>query len=425
MKLQSVTKVSELVAAANDRTVAVIELNCDLDLVPTLTLSPGQTIRSRRGEGFTLRFVQGVDGMQVTTDNRISSIRLEASPDRRVLWNDEVVPSLGTLTIDDVSVKGRVQLLARNQVRAGHVEVRNLDIIAADTTEVPERPHAYGVSVLQGAFTLWNMQPEESVVLTANLIGLKAGRVGAPVHGGGIFVSGAGNKGGRLLIQQLQTGAIFTDGRLAPGTPDVISGGVFTVYGAVVDLVRNLGPVTTYGPNDMALDNWGSVERWITAEQVTTYGPSGIGFVNFGKLGLLRVEAPIETFGAGARAFNVYTGTVQSAHFDRILTHGDGAVGVQIAQPVGELVVSRGIETFGATGPSLVKGVVQDLSAIALSIKPGGSVGQLRIHGGLRTHGKGTLPFEQFGSIGSLEVTGGFSMQSVLEERESPNSQIA
>jgi hypothetical protein len=51
--------------------------------------------------------------------------------------------------------------------------------------------------------------------------------------------------------------------QIAPGTPDVITGGVFVVYGAVVDLVRNRGPVVTYGVNDMVLDNWGVVDHWI------------------------------------------------------------------------------------------------------------------------------------------------------------------
>ncbi|MGH2347579.1 MAG: hypothetical protein ACRDG4_20315 [Chloroflexota bacterium] len=36
-------------------------------------------------------------------------------------------------------------------------------------------------------------------------------------------------------------------------------------------------------------------------EKITTYGPSGIGFVNFGIMSELRVNAPIETFGQGAR----------------------------------------------------------------------------------------------------------------------------
>ena len=81
----------------------------------------------------------------------------------------------------------------------------------------------------------------------------------------------------------------------------------------------------TYGQNDMVLDNWGTVERWIADAPITSHGPSGIGFVNFGVVKELRVNAPIETFGQGARGFNVYTGTVQLAEFERIVTHADGA----------------------------------------------------------------------------------------------------
>jgi hypothetical protein len=120
------------------------------------------------------------------------------------------------------------------------------------------------------------------------------------------------------------------------------------------------------------------------------------------------VSAPIETFGQGARGFNVYSGTVHSATFDRVVTHADGAVGIQISQPVGQITVRRGIETFGGIGESLVKGTVVNLSAIALSVKPGGSVRKVVIDGGLTTHGQGVDALELHGSIESLRVTGGF-----------------
>jgi hypothetical protein len=32
---------------------------------------------------------------------------------------------------------------------------------------------------------------------------------------------------------------------------------VFVISGAVAEQVVNAGPVATYGPNDMVLDNWG------------------------------------------------------------------------------------------------------------------------------------------------------------------------
>jgi hypothetical protein len=106
----------------------------------------------------------------------------------------------------------------------------------------------------------------------------------------------------------------------------------------------------------MVLDNWGTVDRWIAEAKVTSHGPSGIGFVNFGAINQLDVQAPIETFGQGARGFNVYAGTVGSAEFDRIVTHANGAVGLQISQPIGMILVKRGVETFGSAGDSLGEG---------------------------------------------------------------------
>lgn len=262
---------------------------------------------------------------------------------------------------------------------------------------------------MPGVFTLWNQQIDPTITLTADLTGLAAGRAGAPVRGSGIFISGGGDAGGRLVARRLETDAVYSDGGIAPGTPDRISGGVFVVSGAYVNRVHNHGPVTTYGPNDMVLDNWGTVDCWTADDKVTSYGPSGIGFVNFGTVGLLQVNAVIETFGQGSRGFNVYSGTVKTADFQRVVTHADGAVGIQISRPVGQINVRRGIETYGGTGDSLVKGVVVRLSAVALSIKPGGSARKIVIAGGLITHGDGVNPLELHGTIDSLQVTEGFA----------------
>ena len=89
-----------------------------------------------------------------------------------------------------------MQILARDKVRSGHVEVAGLDIVSADARAQTDRPQGFGVYVLQGAFTLWNIQADATVVISARLVGLSAGRSAAPVLGSGIFVSGAGFEGG-------------------------------------------------------------------------------------------------------------------------------------------------------------------------------------------------------------------------------------
>jgi hypothetical protein len=173
--------------------------------------------------------VPGSDGVRLSADNRVHSLHLEASPEKRAIFNDTTVATLGRITLHGVTVSGCVQLLARDTVRSGHVDVDGLDIKAADARAQAERPHGYGVSVMQGAFTLWNQQPDNAVAISADLVGISAGRSGAPVRGSGVFVGGSGGTGGRLNLRRLETGAVYSDGGIAPGTPDLISGGVFIV----------------------------------------------------------------------------------------------------------------------------------------------------------------------------------------------------
>ncbi|MGF6446146.1 hypothetical protein [Paraburkholderia youngii] len=405
---RTVSTRAELQTAVDDDQVLHIVVSAQIDGVAALRLRPGLALTGIDAHA-ALRFAPGSDGLQLSADNRVEGLRVATDPDRRAIFNDTRVDGFGRLVLRHLSVAGVVQLLARDSVAGGHVEAHDIDIWAADARGYEERPKGYGVEVVPGVFTLWNQREDRGVVITADLTGLSAGRAGAPVRGSGIFVGGAGETGGRVVANRLETGAVHSDGGIAPGTPDRITGGVFVVSGAFVASVRNHGPVTTYGSNDMVLDNWGTVDRWIVDGKVTSHGPSGIGFVNFGSLERLEVNALIETFGQGSRGFNVYTGTVLSAQFERVVTHADGAVGIQISQPVGEITVRRGIETWGGTGDSLVKGVVVRLAATALSIKPGGSARKIAIAGGLITHGEGVNPLELHGAIDALEVSGGLT----------------
>ena len=402
----AVTTAEELIAATRNKKVTEITISADLAGLSPLRLMPGQTLRSASDRHAVLSFRPEEDGLQVTTDNSVFGLDVRVTRTHRAIWNDRTVHDMGTIVIRSVRTIGSVQIIATDKVRSGRIEVDGLDIRSADTRGERERPHEYGVSVLQGAFTLWNLQSDEKVAVSADLVNLSTGRFGVPVLGTGIFVAGAGERGGRLNVDRLETNAVYIDGQITPGTADQIAAGVFVAYGAHVESVRNLGPTVTYGANDMALDNWGSVDRWVSKGKVATYGQSGIGFVNFGSIRDLCLLEPIETFGQGARGFNVYDGTIGKAEFDRIVTHGDGAVGVQINRPIGTLVVRRGIETFGGTGPSLVKVVVQNLPATALSVKSGGSVHSISVDGNIETHGHGILPMEILGSIRSLHVRG-------------------
>jgi hypothetical protein len=367
-----------------------IEVDGSLAGVPMITLRPGVTLR-----GGTLRF--GAKGIRLTANNTLEDVTVLVPDWEVAIGNDTGAGDLGRLVLRGVRTRGQVLLLADGAVREGHVEVDGLTVASADLRGRPERPHGFGVDAMQGAFTLWNRQTDPAVRITASLKGLSAGTAGSPVRGSGVFVAG------HVDADMLRTGPVFTDGGIEPGTPDLISGGVFVVSGARVAAVINDGPVTTGGANDMVLDNWGDVGSWTARAPVTSHGPSGIGFVNFGALDRLDVQAPVTTYGAGARGFNVYDGSLASARFHSITTHADGAVGIQVSRELPVLDVTEGVTTFGGRGTSLVRGQQVALSAIAVSIQPGGRIGRLSA-GSLTTHGDDVVTLDVAGDLGTLTV---------------------
>ncbi len=381
-----------------------IEVSGTLKGMPSVTLPPGVALRG--GE-----FVFGAKGLRLTRDNSVENITVRTPAHELAIYNDPSVEDLGTLRLKNVTSYGQVYLSAEGSIRAGRIEADGVHVAEADTRGRADRPTGFGVEAMQGAFTLWNRQPETAVVLTARLENISAGSAQKPVRGSGVFVGGHGDAagkadGGAVAVEVLSTGDVFSDGGIAPGTPDLISGGVFIISGANAADVVNLGTTTTFGQNDMVLDNWGAVENWTAKAKVTSHGPSGIGFVNFGDIGVLTVEAPIETTGLGARGFNVYDGTLREAVFDSITTHGDGSVGVQVSRDLPKLTIKGSLTTSGGTGESLVKGVLMPLAAIALSVKPGGHIGSVDIGMDISTDGDGLATVDLEGPVGRLDVGG-------------------
>ncbi len=374
---------------------------------PMITLKPGVKL-----SGGSLTF--GARGLQLTSDNVVSDMAI-LCPDHEVaIGNALSGSSLGTITLRNVETTGQVLLLADESVHDGSVLVDGLFIRSADMRGRAERPHGFGVDALQGAFTLWNRQSDPTSEISAELRNITVGTSEKPVRGSGVFVGGYGDNqgkpvGGRVVVSELTTGDITVHGGIPDATPDLISGGLFMQAGAVVDLVRNTGHVTTLGPNDMVLDNWGEVHEWIAEGQITSRGPSGIGFVNFGVLGTLEVSGGIETWGQGARGFNLYDGTLQQASFNSITTHGDGAVGIQITKAMGTLTVTGDIRTTGGEGTSLVRGQQVLLKAIAFSLKPGGSIHSLQVRGEFVSIGDDVVTAEIQGPIASISITGGIT----------------
>jgi hypothetical protein len=124
-----------------------IEVQGEVTGMPMVTLAPSVTLR-----GGTLRF--GAKGIRLTRDNTLEGVTVITEPDEVAILNDTTAADLGTLTLRNVQTTGQVLLVAADRVRAGHVQVENLRITAADVRGRVDRPHGFGVEALQGGFTL-------------------------------------------------------------------------------------------------------------------------------------------------------------------------------------------------------------------------------------------------------------------------------
>jgi len=396
----------ELMTALNEATPATLDLQTSILCPYSITLPPGFSLSGADKDTSILSFSNS-DGIGITANNEISNLTIQTNPNNRAIYLLSNQADLGTLTLKNLTVTGQVQILTRAGTNKANLIAENVDIVACDARRYSEQPQKYGVNVYQGAFTVYNYNSDTNSVINATLNNISLGRKGAPVIGSGLFVCGFGDEGGWVVADNITTGDIYSNGMLPYGQPDMITAGIFIVNGTKVKNITHKGTVTTYGVNDMVLDTWGQVEKWTAEKPITSYGPSGIGFVNFGTVNEFEAKDKIETFGLGARGFNQYDGTVNTATFHSLVTHGNGSIGMQISKPVGSIIIKNGIVTNGSKGQTLVKGVIMELPADGVSVKPGGEIRQLTISGGITTHGDEVHTFNvEGGIVHQMEITG-------------------
>lgn len=388
----------------------------------SILLSEGVNLTGKPQENGELPLLsfQHSDGIGVSANNSIKNLNIDTPENHKAIFNTIVQQDLGTFIFENLSVKGQVSIITRVGVEKTNIIINGLDIHAADARHYLEQPQKYGVNVLQGALTIYNINANADSLITVSIHNLSIGRKNAPVSGSGVFISGFGDQGGKTEISTLHTKAVYSNGKIPLGVADYITAGVFVLYGAHAQEVITDGEVITYGVNDMVLDVWGSVDNWTSNAPVISYGPSGVGFVNFGIVKNFTVNAPLQTFGLGARGYNQYDGTVDHISFQSIETFGDGSVGIQIGKKIGTLTVNGNVITHGSIGSSLVKGVYFDLPAYALSIKNGGEAQSITIKGDVATYGDHVISYvvEQGGSSGVLTVDGKISAHGQDSQQE-------
>ncbi|MDO5026914.1 MAG: hypothetical protein Q4E50_03675 [Tissierellia bacterium] len=375
---------SELLDALESEELT-IELTNSISLPDSIRLKEGQKLIGTNPDIF-LSFI-ATDGIALSKDNELANLSIQTAANKRAVYINSNHEDLGELGLKDLTVTGMVQFLTRGKNKRTKINVDKLDIVSADARSYPERPMKYGVNVYQGAFTIYNFNPDPDSLIEADLRDISIGRDKAPVLGSGLFISGFNDEVGKVIVNHLVTGDIYSNGMIPSGQPNLITGALFIVYGALAKKIESRGVIKTYGTNDMVLDVWGQVEDWTSEKEIVSYGPSAIGFVNFGQVKNFRSHGEIKTFGLGARGFNQYDGTIEKAQFKSIKTLGDGSIGMQFSKPVGTIIIDEDIVTEGSMGQTLVKGVLKNLKADGISVLEGGLVKKMQVGGDIITKG--------------------------------------
>lgn len=421
VKTQITVNSNSELQAALAQTPSLIKIQGVLEGLNAFTVPAGCSIE---GSGASvLRFKSSQPGISLSANTRLSNLKIETDEAiTAVALADEAV-DLGEIHVHDVSTIGRLHLEATQALKA-KIHLRNVHVHRADARMAAHRPAGYGVEVLLGAITVYNYCKNPSSQWQLLAENLSCGSQAHPVRGSGVYVFGGDSipssanlattpaptqVGGQIDVELLSTGEIHADGGIPAGTPNLITAGVFLGCGVNAVKVQNNGPVTTYGINDMVLDNWGRCQLWQAHGKVMSRNTSGIGFVNFGEMMDLQILAPIETHGLGARGFNLYDGQLQKATFHSITTGGDGAIGIQLSKPFGQILVMGDIHTTGGEGESLVRGKIVHLKANGLSLKPGVKGEALVIKGQVVAKGHGIDAYDfaaPINSIASVEIHG-------------------
>ncbi|HEC2170694.1 TPA: hypothetical protein R1903_001195 [Staphylococcus delphini] len=201
-------------------------------LVPySIHLSKGVSISGSNEKEILISFSRG-DGFSLEGDNKITNLAIQTNQDQRAIFINSNFEDLGEIELSSLIITGQVQILTRRPQKKLNLTIHDLDIVSADTRIAAEKPLAYGVSVYQGALTIYNYNQDPESLITTKIEGVKIGREKAPVIGTGIFIGGFGYDGGKVEVEYLRTNAVYSNGMIPFGQPTLITAGVFIISGA-------------------------------------------------------------------------------------------------------------------------------------------------------------------------------------------------
>lgn len=399
-----INTVEELVAASQDRTARYLILRNDLTDVPPISLMPFQSI-SGEFDGKKIRFKPGAEGFCLSKGNELKNLMIETDPDQRAIYQDQEMESMSTHHLSRLSVQGQISFIIGDKTQKGRIDVSFVHVKQAATMQLTDRPNRFGVDMLQGAFTIWN-KSQNNCEIEVDIAHFSCGSETAPINGAGLVIAGTDEQMGRVKVNVLTCGNIYTKGEIGAGVADLVGAGIAVCYQALVRHLHVYGRITCYGGNEMGIYNWGTIERASMTERIETHGANGCGFINAGNIGKFNFMHNIETYGTGARGFYMFEGAAKEIHFNKVTTHGDAASGIQFDRYIDVMTISEGVEVFGNALNVLFADSVVKASADAISIKHGGTMRLLKVSGSLISHGNEVRTIYNEAAIEKMMVSG-------------------
>jgi hypothetical protein len=108
----TVTSTQQLIEALRRPGTSRILVEGSLKDVPSITLLPGQSLECEQSGEAGLEFARGEDGIRLTCGNRVHSMSIAVSAERRVIFNDYDRKDAARLVLSILVLRGQVLILA-------------------------------------------------------------------------------------------------------------------------------------------------------------------------------------------------------------------------------------------------------------------------------------------------------------------------
>jgi len=283
-----ISSFSELARALAENRPRELRIRGSIDCPNSILLPPGYGLSGAGGQLPALAFSNS-DGLALTGDNKVANVQIITSPYRKAIYLVDGLTDQGTIKLTHLAVIGEVSLIVGRGTCKGSIEADDVDVVAADC-RYQERHRKHGAAILRGAFSLCNFSDEQGE-MSACLTNIRVGRKDAPVLGSGILIAGGGEKRGKIRLDLLTTGALYSDGMLETGTPDEVCAAMYIGEGVMASRVLNMDEIMAFGAEDMMLVNWGHIRNWMIFGSTFSEGLNACGIANFGNVGRFSVTS--------------------------------------------------------------------------------------------------------------------------------------